>query len=793
MHVNLCPDLGTGALRRAATALMGLALCAAAPTAQEDPELAELLAEERAEARRLLRTGDDSAARGLLSELLEDDEADAESRLLWAYARRGRVEPARVVGDLERALDDAEEAGLDGVVREASLALMDLWTEIGEPAKALALVEERLGGVEDDGPADPALAWELAQAWTEAGDRDRARKALRAGARAQRATRTIGPTGLRAGAASALLDIWPAPRSRWCAGLPSRRATTGDVAAVQVELGHLYFEADGEIADERIPEERYPGWRFRRALDACKGHEGALLGLFEIGRLNWRRTSRAPTDYLEEALAARPHSVAGHLAAVSSAMNVGHLPRARQHLETLAELAPARRAVRAEQAALAWVEHRRDDARALLEELVSADAEDGLPERVVGGHLIELYPSRRRCRSCRRPWNATGDDPHGWTLLGRALSNSGDETGGREALEKAVAVAQGRVNAWRQNTLRVLTEVSERYTEYEAGDHTFVWEQAAEAVLATYVVPFYAEAREELAERYGYTPGPVRIEFFGQHAEFSVRSTGYRGFPALGVCFGPVVTAVSPLAELRGTFSWARTAFHEYTHVIHLGLSHNRCPRWITEGLATWEEGRRNPAWMRNMRRDLLDARANGRIFPVRELNGAFRTNRILFAYYQGGLLCRMLVDAHGFAPLVRLLEAFDRGLDLDQATQEVYGISPEELDTRFLLEVDRLLEPLQVEPRWEPKALVARRFAIGSRPPADEFRAGDVGKRLVRRGLGRVANRSEGGRGASAAAPARGWRGTAAGALPARRDGLGGGRRDGSADVPGGGGRRGR
>jgi hypothetical protein len=94
------------------------------------------------------------------------------------------------------------------------------------------------------------------------------------------------------------------------------------------------------------------------------------------------------------------------------------------------------------------------------------------------------------------------------------------------------------------------------------------------------------------------------------------------------VCFGPVVTAVSPLAEMRGTFSWARTSFHEFTHVIHLGLSHNRCPRWITEGIATWEEVHKNPSWSRNMRRELVDALANEQIIPVRELNGAFRTEQ---------------------------------------------------------------------------------------------------------------------------------------------------------------------
>src|SRR5262249_4493564 len=140
-----------------------------------------------------------------------------------------------------------------------------------------------------------------------------------------------------------------------------------------------------------------------------------------------------------------------------------------------------------------------------------------------------------------------------------------------------------------------------------------------------------------------------------------------------------------------------------FTHVIHLGLSHNRCPRWITEGLATWEEVHRNPSWTRNMRRDLVDAIANGEVIPVRELNRAFRGPRILFGYYQGGLVCQMLIEHAGFTPMVKLLEAFDRGLDLDQAFAEVYHQTPEEVDRDFAAFVARETKDLRIEPRWSP------------------------------------------------------------------------------------------
>jgi hypothetical protein len=214
----------------------------------------------------------------------------------------------------------------------------------------------------------------------------------------------------------------------------------------------------------------------------------------------------------------------------------------------------------------------------------------------------------------------------------------------------------------------VLEAIRDEHVTEQYSDLSFSWRADGAQILRTYLVPFYEEARTELAARYGFTPPPTRIEVFRRFPDFSVRSVGYAGFPALGVCFGPVVTSVSPLSQLRGNFSWARTSYHEFTHVIHLGLSHNRCPRWITEGLATWEEVRKRPSWTRNMRRELIDAYANKNLIPLRELNRAFRGPRILFGYYQGGLLCEMLIDAYDFPPMIRLLEAFDRGLDLDQA-----------------------------------------------------------------------------------------------------------------------------
>ncbi|MFM7282722.1 MAG: tetratricopeptide repeat protein, partial [Planctomycetia bacterium] len=382
---------------------------------------------------------------------------------------------------------------------------------------------------------------------------------------------------------------------------------------------------------------------------------------------------------------------------------------------------PARREVRTARAALYWIEHRREEAQALLSALEREHPRDALPSRSLADHLCDLYRFGEAVAFARRATELDPLDHESFLVLGKALANTGDEKGGLAALDKAAELSGVRADAWRDNMRLVLKRMQAELVVRGDDELSFAWDPKAAEVLATYLVPFYREARADLAQRYGYTPGKTAIEVFQEHKDFSVRSTGFQGFPALGVCFGPVVTAVSPLSEMRGTFSWARTSFHEFSHVVHLGLSNNRCPRWITEGIATWEETRRNPSWSRNMRRELFDARANNQLIPSRELNAAFRTNRILFAYYQGGLMCEMWVQDKGFPALVRMLEAFDKGLDLDQTFRSVLNQTPEEVDARFRAHVDKLLSQIRIEPRWNDALVLPLRFSLPAKPPTGE------------------------------------------------------------------------
>ena len=681
-----------------------------------------LLEAERAEADQLRRRGRGSAARRRLSEMLEEDPTDAAARRIMAACKLDQGHHAQALAEAQRALADAMGGGDRALSAACARLTAQILGELGRRDEALAVL---LGEWDQaDGSRVPLLdagnsapdAWAVGRALQASGDREAGRRVLEGGLDVRRDA--SWSDHLAAGRCAQALGRLTLASKSFVRAERAARAGEGSEPDVLAALAALYFESEREV---EASGKRSAADLYREALELHPTHAASLLGLFELHRYNRQRVSRSPEDILRQLLGAVPNSIPGRVAKVSADLTDGRLKAARADLGWLQENAPVRRDVRTLRAALAWVEHDREGCEQLLKELVLDDPSDSAPERDVGGHLVALYRFSEALPFLRRAVERDDGDWDAWRLLGQALANTGDEREAAQALAHSEKVAGGRQDALRKNLSLVLERMAGEQVIESHGPLEFAWQPQSADVLRTYLVPFYLAAREDLAQRYGHTAGDTRIEVFRAHRDFSVRSVGFEGFPALGVCFGPVVTALSPLSEMRGRFSWARTGFHEFSHVVHLGLSHNRCPRWITEGLATWEEVRRNPAWTRNMRRELLDTVANDNLIPVRDLNRAFRGPRILFGYYQGGLLCEMLIDAHGFGSMVHLLEEFDRGLDLDQALDAVLGMTPEEVDAAFGLFVRGKLKGLRLEPRWDPQAIVRLRLRLRREPPEDD------------------------------------------------------------------------
>ena len=260
-------------------------------------------------------------------------------------------------------------------------------------------------------------------------------------------------------------------------------------------------------------------------------------------------------------------------------------------------------------------------------------------------------------------------------------------------------------------TVLVVEDLLKQEYEVVVKKHfVFLLHKEDRAVLEDYLTRWHEDAREALGKRYGYMPPQkVRVEVFHQWVDFSVRTIGFRGFSALGACFGPFVTLVSPRDDQlrRQDFMWTATVWHEYAHVLTLALSKHRVPRWLTEGLSVYEESAKNPSWERGMVRDLLDAYHNKEIVPVRLLNRLFRGPRILFGYYQGGLIVEYLAEHHGFDKVVEMLKAYGEDRSTTEIFRNIFGISTRDFDARLREWIKtKKIHNLAMVPRYNDKAV---------------------------------------------------------------------------------------
>ncbi len=115
-----------------------------------------------------------------------------------------------------------------------------------------------------------------------------------------------------------------------------------------------------------------------------------------------------------------------------------------------------------------------------------------------------------------------------------------------------------------------------------------------------------------------------------------------------------------------------RTLRHEYAHVLVSQLSHNRCPVWLSEGVALWSEEDRDgekSAW--------AEAAIAGKpLFHLRDLEGKFTglpADRVQVAYAQSYLAVRAMLDDYGPRRVRELLVALASASDFRAAFDEVF------------------------------------------------------------------------------------------------------------------------
>lgn len=274
--------------------------------------------------------------------------------------------------------------------------------------------------------------------------------------------------------------------------------------------------------------------------------------------------------------------------------------------------------------------------------------------------------------------------------LGVNLLRMGREDDG--VAELRTSYDQSRFNVRVANLLNFYEQtLPGTYERDEEGPFRVRYHREEHAVLRRYVPQLLRRAYDDMVARYHFTPdGPLSVELYASDEDFSVRTAGLPEIGVQGVCFGRVVTALSPRG---GPFNWGQIVWHELAHVFAIQLSRSRVPRWFTEGLSEWEAFHSYPEWAREDDPALYRAMVDGRVPRVADFNTAFtharRPQDMLVAYYAASKLVEFMIDRYGFDRVVSMLPRWGRGLRTPAVVQEALGVSADVVDREFRAAVE--------------------------------------------------------------------------------------------------------
>lgn len=324
---------------------------------------------------------------------------------------------------------------------------------------------------------------------------------------------------------------------------------------------------------------------------------------------------------------------------------------------------------------------------------------DGLAERFRYVEALPLYEVVLKA------------NPEHWTAYkgrGMAAMNNGDDILGKKSLEIALDKDPLRNNLQTVNLLTLLDSYKNfDRIETEDGRWRLLVHKSESAIMKDLYLEHLDSCWEEMSKKYDFTPRtPITIESFHRHEDFEVRTVGITGLPALGACFGQLVTLDSPSARPPGTYNWASTLRHEMDHVFQLQISNGQIPRWLAEGSSVYEEKRTRPEWERHMEDQLFMHYHMDDIPSVRKFNEWFHDgSKVLFAYYLGNVMLEFIDKKLGGLNKVRsMIELFGEKKTPAEVFRACLEMEPEDFDQQFREYVrDERISMLKMVPLISP------------------------------------------------------------------------------------------
>ena len=439
----------------------------------------------------------------------------------------------------------------------------------------------------------------------------------------------------------------------------------------------------------------YPDAReiFREALEENPSFADAMVAMaenyledFQVGTGRYDLAEKQ----LEKALAVNPEHPGAHTAFGSLWLTDGNVSRARKSFQKSLAINPANLRNRGLLAACDYLNNDEEAFRKQEAAALEVNSEGAEFYHTISQAIEKRFRYKDAARMSEK---ALAVNPDYWpafhTLGNNLLRMGGQEEKARFYLQKSRD--KDPFNPYVLNTRKLLRHMDKGHRELKTENFVLKFPKDDYEILKTYLVPLLEEAYEKLQKHYRVElKPPVYIEVFSKHNWFSARIVGLGGFPATGACFGNLVALTTYKALPQ---HWGVVAWHEFAHVITLHSTHHRVPRWLTEGLSVFEEGRDHPLWERRFEVELGSAYASGRLLTLAELDFGFSKPKypmqVLMSYYQGCMVVRYITERWGFEKILDVLKGYKENKSTRNIFREVFDLGLDEFDKGFFKYLD--------------------------------------------------------------------------------------------------------
>jgi cellulose synthase operon protein C len=433
---------------------------------------------------------------------------------------------------------------------------------------------------------------------------------------------------------------------------------------------------------------------FDEVLKINPHHPGAHAGMARV-RLEQSYDYKDAFDHIDKALAVRPAHPGALAIRAEIEIDNGEYDKA---LKTLAVVTAANTNDLDARALIATIHYLRDNLPAYEAEkkkVFSINPQFAQFFHVVADFAVKEH---RYTDAIALEQEAVKINPKYYAALaaiGTGYLRLGDDKKGVEFLEKAFEGDRFNVR-----TYNMLDLFESGLKDYEIIHPTKLFSYRVpkdERKLVERYIPRTLDAAfNDMVKRYGFTPKmPVVIELFNDPDHYSVRTVGLPNLSALGVCFGQVITALSPS---NGNINWGMVLWHELGHVFAIQLSNSRVPRWYTEGLSEYETLVARPEWRRENDADIWLAFSGNTLPSIADLNSQFMRagsmNDMVVAYHLSSVTIEFIVKKWGFPKIVEGLKLFGKGKGTVDVIPAITGLSVAQFDVEFRKYLETRLAP---------------------------------------------------------------------------------------------------